>query len=80
MSGDSVTIINPMRRDPDAISTLNVLHRYFDKLWFFRNIVLVSHTQNLAELGTLSNVERGAQPRVQHYQCYQQGLVCRMGH
>ena len=32
-------------------------------------IVSVSHTPNQAELRTLSNVERGAQPRVQHYLC-----------
>ena len=43
-------------------------------------IVLVSHTPNQAEMRTLSNVERGAQPRVQYYQCSQQGLVWGMGH
>ena len=42
--------------------------------------VSVSNTPNQAELRTLSNVERGVQPQVQHYQCSQQGLVWGMGH
>ena len=37
--------------------------------------VSVSHTPNQAELRTLRNVERGAQPQVQHFQCSQRGLV-----
>ena len=40
----------------------------------------LSHTPNQAELRTVSNVERGAQPRVQHYKCSQQGPVWGMGH
>ena len=47
------------------------------RLWYN---VSVSHTPNQAQLRTLSNVERGAQPRVQHYQCSQRGLVWGMGH
>ena len=43
-------------------------------------IISVSHSPNRAELRTLSNVERGAQPRVQHYQRSQQGLARGMGH
>ena len=42
--------------------------------------VLVSHTPNQAELRTLSFVEGVAQPRVEHYQCSQQGLVWGKGH
>ena len=36
--------------------------------------VSVSHTPNQAKLRTLSNFERGAKPRVQHYSVFSGGL------
>ena len=42
-------------------------------------IVSVSHTQNQVELRTLSNVEHGAQPQDQHYECSHQSLAWGMG-
>ena len=43
----------------------------YPKLRRDENTVLVSHTPNLAELRTLSNIEHGAQPQVHYYQCSQ---------
>ena len=60
---------------PNLFSILNCL---FAMNW--NPVLSVTHTPNQAALRTLSNVEWGAQPRVQHYQCSQQGLVWVMGH
>ena len=48
-------------------------------VYVFKNIVSVSHTPNQANLNTKSNVEQRAQPRVQHNNLFQPGLVLGMG-
>ena len=73
---------------PDTLIGLISIKRHYNgyghgQLYFSYctvNTVSVSHTPNQAELRTLSNVERGAEPQVQHFQCSQQGLVWGMGH